>query len=93
MENSIRLGRQARPGFELGTSRLPVLSITTLPLVRQHDILSQMGGGETNPQYLSPVLHFQLLSLCFIHKNEQILFSYEIILTHQGKGKLLNEFN
>ena len=34
-ENSERLGRQARPGFEPGTSRLPVLSATTLPLVGQ----------------------------------------------------------
>ena len=32
-ENSEQLGRQARPGFEPGTSRLPVLSITTPPLV------------------------------------------------------------
>ena len=34
-ENSERLGRQARPGFEPGTSRLPVLSVTTPPLVGQ----------------------------------------------------------
>ena len=33
-ENSERLGRQARPGFETGTSRLPVLSVTIPPLVR-----------------------------------------------------------
>ena len=33
-ENSERLGRQARPGLEPGTSRLPVLSITAPPLVR-----------------------------------------------------------
>ena len=33
-ENSEQLGRQARPGFEPGTSRLPVLSVTTPPLVR-----------------------------------------------------------
>ena len=32
-ENSEWLGRQARPGFEPGTSRLPVSSVTTLPLV------------------------------------------------------------
>ena len=32
-ENFERLGRQARPGFESGFSRLPVLSATTLPLV------------------------------------------------------------
>ena len=32
-ENSKRLGLQARLGFEPGTSRLPVLSITTLSLV------------------------------------------------------------
>ena len=32
-DNSDRLGRQARPGFEPGTSRLPVLSVTTVPLV------------------------------------------------------------
>ena len=31
--NSEQLGRQARPGFEPGTSRLEVLSVTTLPLV------------------------------------------------------------
>ena len=33
MENSEWLGRQPRPGFEPGTSRLPVLSVKTLPLV------------------------------------------------------------
>ena len=33
MENSERLGRQAQPGFERGTSRLPVLSVTAVPLV------------------------------------------------------------
>ena len=33
MENSERLGRQVRPGFEPDTSRLPVSSVTTLPLV------------------------------------------------------------
>ena len=33
MENSERLGRQLRPGFEPGTSRLPVLSVTAVPLV------------------------------------------------------------
>ena len=32
MENSERLGRQARPEFELGTSRLPVLRATAVPL-------------------------------------------------------------
>ena len=32
-ENSERLGRQARPGLEPGSSRLPVSSVTTLPLV------------------------------------------------------------
>ena len=32
-ENSERLGRQARLGFEPGTSRLPVLSATIPPLV------------------------------------------------------------
>ena len=32
-ENFERLGRQARPGFEPDTSRLPVLSVTTPPLV------------------------------------------------------------
>ena len=32
-ENSEWLGRQARPGFEPGTSRLPVLSVTAVPLV------------------------------------------------------------
>ena len=43
-ENSEQLGRQARPGFEPGTSRLPVLSVTTLPLVeREH------GGKEDMP--------------------------------------------
>ena len=30
-DNSERLGRQARPGFEPGTSRLPVLSVTAVP--------------------------------------------------------------
>ena len=33
MENPERLGGQARPGFEPGTSRLPVLSVTAVPLV------------------------------------------------------------
>ena len=33
-ENSERLGRQARQGFEPGTSHLPVFSSTTPPLVR-----------------------------------------------------------
>ena len=33
MENSEWLGQQAPPGFEPGTSRLPVLSVTTPPLV------------------------------------------------------------
>ena len=33
MENSERLGRRARPGFEPGTSHLLLLIITTLPLV------------------------------------------------------------
>ena len=47
------------------------------------------GAGE-NLQYPSPVLHFLLLSLHFIHKNEQILLSDEIFLIHQGKGKLFN---
>ena len=32
-ENSERLGRQARPEFERGTSRLPVLSVRTPSLV------------------------------------------------------------
>ena len=32
-ENSKQLDRQARPGFEPGTSRLPVLSVTAVPLV------------------------------------------------------------
>ena len=32
-ENSEMLGRHARPGFESGTSRLPILSVTTPPLV------------------------------------------------------------
>ena len=32
-ENSDRLGRQARPEFEPGNSRFPVLSVTAVPLV------------------------------------------------------------
>ena len=32
-ETSEQLGRQARAGFKPGTSRLPVSSVTTLPLV------------------------------------------------------------
>ena len=32
-ENSKRLGRQARPRLESGTSRFPVLSVTALPLM------------------------------------------------------------
>ena len=58
----------------------------------QYDILSLLGGG-TNLQCPSPVLHFLQLSLRFTHKNEQILFSYEIFLIHQEKGKLFNEFS
>ena len=34
MENSERLSRQSRPGFDPGTSHLPVLISTILPLVR-----------------------------------------------------------
>ena len=34
-ENSERLGRQVRPEFEPGTSRLPVKSATISPLVGQ----------------------------------------------------------
>ena len=33
MENSERLGRQTRPGFEPGTSRLHVLSVTAVRLM------------------------------------------------------------
>ena len=33
MENSKWLGQEEQPGFEPGTSRLPVLSATTLPMV------------------------------------------------------------
>ena len=33
MEDSERLGRQARPVFEPGSSHLPVLSVTAEPLV------------------------------------------------------------
>ena len=33
MDNSERLGRQERRGIEPGTSRLPVLSVTAVPLV------------------------------------------------------------
>ena len=33
MEISERLGQQARPGVEPGTPRLPVLSVTTPPLI------------------------------------------------------------
>ena len=46
-ENSERLGRQARPGFEPGTSRLPVLSVTAEPLVgpeyQGFDVTSRKG--------------------------------------------------
>ena len=45
------------------------------------------GAGE-NLQYPSPVLHFLLLSLHFIHKNGQNLVSYEIFLIYYEKGKL-----
>ena len=37
MENSERLGQQARPRFEPGTSRLPILSVTTRPLVERYE--------------------------------------------------------
>ena len=36
-ENTERLGRQARPGFEPGITRLPVLSATTPPLVGRYN--------------------------------------------------------
>ena len=35
--NSDRLGRKARPGFEPGTSRLPVLNVTTPTLVGRRE--------------------------------------------------------
>ena len=38
MENSEQLGRQARPGFEPGPSRLPVLSAATPSLVGPNGI-------------------------------------------------------
>ena len=37
MENSERLGRQVGPGFEPGTSRLPVYSSTTPPLAESKE--------------------------------------------------------
>ena len=41
-ENSKRLSRHGRPAFELGTSRLPVLSATTPSLVGQRELGVQM---------------------------------------------------
>ena len=43
-ENSERLDRQARPGFEPGTSRLPVLSVTTPQLVGR--VIEECMGGD-----------------------------------------------
>ena len=48
-ENSEWLGRQARLGFEPGTSCFPVLSATTSPLVGQHWI-----GPEDNNYWGQP---------------------------------------
>ena len=42
-ENSEQLGRQARPGFEPGTSRLPVLGVKIPPLV------GPVGEGNLSP--------------------------------------------
>ena len=53
--NSEGLGRQTQPGFNPGTSRLPVLSVITLPLVGQ-------GEGEHKWKQKS----FKTTSLCEI---------------------------
>ena len=39
------------------------------------------------------IFHFLLLSLRFIHKNEQILLSDEVFLIHHGNGKLFKVSN
>ena len=59
-----------------------------------HDILSFMGEVKCKPAMSISLEHFHFFtSLYFIHKNEQILLIDETFLTHQGKGKLFNEFN
>ena len=50
-ENSERLGQQTRPGFEPGTSRLPVLSITTPPLVGRILYVSVCACASVNSKY------------------------------------------
>ena len=47
MENS-ELGRQARPGFEPGTSRFPVLSVTAVPLVGHWIIVISLTDKNTS---------------------------------------------
>ena len=49
MENSERLGREMRPGFEPGTSHLLVLSTTTPLLVR----LSETGKGANDGEIMT----------------------------------------
>ena len=39
------------------------------------------GGGGRNLKCPSTVLHFLLVGVCFIHKNEQILLSDEMMNT------------
>ena len=63
MENSEWLGRQARPGFEPGTSRLPVLSVTAVSLVGRTSIEEcdpiGMGNYYSIPQEKFSVLIFE----------------------------------
>ena len=63
MENSERLGRQARPGFEPGTSRLPVLSVTTVPVVELFVLLLLF-------KYVSHIIFFAYLKYMYIHTVE-----------------------
>ena len=59
-ENYEWLGRQAQPGFEPGTSRLPVLRVTTVPLASptQKSILCKM--------YLKVIENFKLTVITFV---------------------------
>ena len=52
-ENSERLGRQVRPGFEPGTSRLPVLSVTAEPLVGSYFQGKECHTKDTNTLLLN----------------------------------------
>ena len=58
MENSEQLGRQARPGIDPGTSRLPILRgeslIGTFPLYRCKSRQADVFGDSTQLWKISP---------------------------------------